>query len=257
MPNKKSYRTKGKKKSANRIKGNAKPYESDSFRIIEKELLQGFPVTSNKIMTYRDMIKSISAQVLYKGIKNYIPNFIRLDDLFFKLFKPKSRQEMKDFYDCFYDLFYKRKDSQYEADISHYHKKDKDSVQRAIADIRYILDNSLIVVFRKLDKDYNYYKTNNAELREAIDKLKNCYEALNNICSMNEFLFLRTIPSKISQKKYNDLRKTDCKIEEFYKKNAKNEYVRSENKTPYVKLGYAGALYFAQTKFEKVENNNV
>ena len=234
------------------VKGNA-DFMDDAFIPLENKLKNGFPVSADRITNYRDMIKSVCAQALYKGIKNYKPNLDFQFDIFFdELFKDERNKEIKGFYSCFYDFFSGNSSSQYKAKTAHYKETDKKIISKAIKDIEVIRNKHLKVVYEKLLSELHYYNINNGDVYDAIQKLKICMEALNDICQINRFLFLRIIPKDISEKKYNDLLDLKCDIKRFYSSNDKNVLTRIDNKMSYIFLGNKGALYFAKMSFKDI-----
>ena len=242
---------KKRKTGGSPVRGNAN-FMDEEFIPLENKLKNGFPVSADKITNYRDMIKSVCAQALYKGIKNYMPNLDFQFDLFFDcLFANEKNKEIKEFYSCFYDFFSGNKPTPYKAKTAHYKETDKKIISKALNDIEVIREKHLKVVFEKLLSEMRYYNINSGDVFDAIKKLKICIDALTDICEINRFLFLKIIPKTISEKKYNDLTKLGCDMKKFYSNNGNNVFMRINNKTPYIYLGNEGALYFAKQNFKK------
>lgn len=240
-------RNKKNEKSGRPFSGNA-----DAFIAVvspmQKQLMKGLPVNVSDIVDYRDAIKHISAQVLYKGISGVNCSTAKNMN-YYTIFKNTMDKdlfnEIKSFYDCFNKLYHNTTQRRFKADLKKYQVKGKDSISHAIADIEYVLDNYLDKAYVKLNNDYIRYGISNKEVYNAIKKLQDCSYALRTICDVNKFLYKRVIPKTISNKDYNELEKRNCQISKFYYKDAQDHCIRKK-KTYYIDLGEEGFSYFIQ-----------
>lgn len=238
--------TQKKKTGGSPIRGNTK-FMNPDFLPLEKKLSLGFPVSASSIVSYRDMIKETCAQALDKGIHNFMPQ-LNFDFLAFfnQICEKDCKEEIRDFYSCFYDYYSKKRDITYKASTSHYKSKDKTIITRAIKDIEVIINDHLAILYEKLTKEIDYYQINDLEIIDAVHRLKICQDVLTTICQSCRFLFLHIIPLTISEKKYNELKNLNCTIEQFYANDGNNKYyrIKKKNNTPYIYLGVEGSLFF-------------
>lgn len=246
---KKPYRRNGKNKSGNRFQGNANAfYDEIAFR--HKKLLKGLPLTKANIIDYRDAIKSISAQVLYKGISGLRGSNLKsmnFDTIFSSIIDKDSFDEISSFYACFNDLFYNRVPRRFKANLSQYQAKGKDSITHAILDIQYVIKYYLYPAYEKLSADYERFEIDKPEFYDAINKLKVCANALEKICDINIFLYKRIIPKTISNRDYTQVYEDGCNIENYYSKKD-GKWTRQKN-VCYAELGCNGAMFFVKKTF--------
>ena len=244
----------------NKLKGNDKPYAN--LADLEKELKKGFAyVNITKIRNYRDGVKDITAQILRKGLNKYNSNLqfdfeSFINNIYeFENNKKESNniekeddeiQELKKFYSCFYDYFNNKSKNNIASELSHYKRRNIQIMKRAILDIEYYINNNLLEVYNTLIKEYNYYKPKDKKnkLLLTINKLKVCYDIIDQICGIVRFLFFEGLSNSISKDAYDELIKMSCNIKDYYKETDADTFECQKNNITYISLGDKGAAYF-------------